>query len=109
SEGMTLLQGPSSFTSNDDYFGFLIEGFDSPPRIAMTYNPAYYPKLAEDSGLTKAKDLYAWYLSTDLQFPERIVRIAERTKKREKIIVRPLNMRNFTADVKIVMDLYNKI
>ncbi|HXL72072.1 MAG TPA: hypothetical protein VN963_00465, partial [bacterium] len=27
---MTQLRGPSSFTSNDDYFGFLLEGFDSP-------------------------------------------------------------------------------
>ena len=40
----------------------------------MTYNPPYYLELAEKSGLRKAKDLYAWYLSAEIELPERIVR-----------------------------------
>ena len=108
-EGMTSMRGPSSFTSNDDYFGFLLEGYDSPPRIAMTYNPAYYLALSEKAGLTKAKDLYAWYLSAQIELPERIVKIAERTKQREKITIRPLNMKKLFEDAAILKDLYNKI
>src|SRR4030095_15602443 len=64
-EGMTSVRGPASFTSNDDYFGFLAEGFETPPRIAMTYNPSYYLALTAQSGYTKAKDLYAWYLRSE--------------------------------------------
>jgi GNAT superfamily N-acetyltransferase len=109
SHGMTAMRGPASFTSNDDYFGFLLEGFDSPARIAMTYNPPYYLELAEKSGNVKAKDLYAWYLSAEIPLPERIVKIAERTMKREKITVRPLDMKNFERDTNIVRELYNKI
>ena len=106
---MTQLRGPSSFTSNDDYFGFLLEGFDSPARIAMTYNPAYYHELADKSGYHKAKDLYAWYLSAQIELPERIVRIAERTIKRERITIRPLNMKRLYEDANILKELYNKI
>ena len=42
-KGMTSVRGPASFTSNDDCFGFLADGFDAPPRIAMTYNPPLLP------------------------------------------------------------------
>ncbi|HEY5039989.1 MAG TPA: hypothetical protein VIJ93_13045, partial [bacterium] len=108
-EGMTSVRGPASFTSNDDYFGFLLEGFDSPARIAMTYNPPYYLELSEKAGYTKAKDLYAWYLSAEIELPERIVKIAERTMKRERITLRPLNMKRLMEDAAILKELYNKI
>jgi GNAT superfamily N-acetyltransferase len=108
-EGMAQLRGPSSFSSNDDYFGFLLEGFDSPARIAMTYNPPYYLELAEKCGYGKVKDLYAWYLSALIDLPERIVKIAERTMKRERITIRPLNMKRLFEDAAILKDLYNKI
>jgi GNAT superfamily N-acetyltransferase len=108
-EGMTASRGPSSFTSNDDYFGFLLEGFDSPARIAMTYNPPYYIDLAEKSGYAKTKDLYAWYLSAEVPLPERIIKIAERTMKRERITLRPLNMKRLFEDAKVLQELYNKI
>jgi len=108
-EGMTSMRGPSSFTSNDDYFGFLLEGYDSPARIAMTYNPPYYHDLSQKAGLTKAKDLYAWYLNAQIELPERIVKIAERTKQREKITIRPLNMKKLYEDAAILKELYNKI
>lgn len=108
-QGQTVMRGPSSFTSNDDYFGFLLEGYDSPARIAMTYNPPYYHELSEKSGLAKVKDLYAWYLPAMDPLPERIVRIAERVKKRERITIRPLNMKRLFEDAAILKDLYNKI
>ncbi len=108
-EGITSVRGPASFTSNDDYFGFLLEGYDSPARIAMTYNPPYYLQLAEKAGYTKAKDLYAWYLSAEIELPERILKIAERTMKRERITIRPLNMKRLYEDAAILKDLYNKI
>jgi GNAT superfamily N-acetyltransferase len=109
SQGMTELRGPSSFTSNDDYFGFLLEGYDTPARIAMTYNPPYYLQLAEKCGYAKAKDLYAWYLPAVGPLPERLVKIAERTMKRERITIRPLNMKRLFEDAAVLKELYNKI
>src|SRR6266446_1903029 len=108
-EGMTSVRGPASFTSNDDSFGFLAEGFDAPARIAMTYNPPYYLALAEQSGYTKAKDLYAWYLSADIAVPERIVKVAERAMKQHRITLRPLNRKKLGEEAKILKELYNTI
>jgi hypothetical protein len=54
--GMDTLRGPMNLSMNDEC-AFLLEGFDSPPMIMMTYNPCYYLELMEKSGLGKAKDL----------------------------------------------------
>ena len=43
-QGMTVIRGPLSFSTNDEV-GTLIDGFDEPPMIMMTYNPRYYPAL----------------------------------------------------------------
>jgi GNAT superfamily N-acetyltransferase len=75
----------------------------------MTYNPPYYLQLTEKAGYTKAKDLYAWYLSAEIDIPERIAKIVDRTMKRERITIRPLNMKRLFEDAKILQELYNKI
>ena len=38
-QGMTIIRGPLNFSMNDEV-GTLIEGFDEPPMLMMTYNPA---------------------------------------------------------------------
>ncbi|MBK8548554.1 MAG: hypothetical protein IPL63_14685 [Saprospiraceae bacterium] len=41
----------------------LIDGFDSPPMIMMTYNFPYYVDLMEKNGLQKEMDLLAYYVT----------------------------------------------
>ena len=57
--GLTSLVGPASPSSNYDY-GLLVEGFDDPPRLMMTYNPPFYKTLIENYGLQKIKGLLAY-------------------------------------------------
>ena len=45
-KGMTFMRGPLSPSMNYET-GLLIEGFDYPPAVGMTYNPPYYLKLIE--------------------------------------------------------------
>ena len=71
--------------------------------------PALLPAAGRKAGYAKAKDLYAWYLSAQADPPERIVKIAERTMKRERITIRPLNMKRLYEDANILKELYNKI
>ena len=51
-QGLNAMRGPANPSSNDE-FALLIEGFDDPPRIMMTYNPAYYMDLLDNYGLKK--------------------------------------------------------
>lgn len=101
-----ILRGPASPSSNYE-FGLLIKGFELSPRVMMSYNHRYYMMLLEQAGLKKEKDLYAWDISTDIGFTERIGRVAERQKKRHNIVVRSLNMNQFDREVRIMMEVYN--
>ncbi|MEO0069726.1 MAG: hypothetical protein ABIK18_02900 [candidate division WOR-3 bacterium] len=104
--GMTVLRGPMSPSSNDEW-GFLLEGFDKPPVIMMPYNPEYYLRLAENWGLRKAKDLFAFIKYADTPMPERLSALAERLRQNPRITVRPVNMRRLKSEMVIIRDLYN--
>ena len=54
SKGMTDILGPHNPSTNDE-LGFLVDGFNRPPVLLMTYNPPYYIDLIEQNGYTKAK------------------------------------------------------
>jgi ribosomal protein S18 acetylase RimI-like enzyme len=104
--GADTLRGPASPSSNYE-FGLLIKGFDLSPRIMMAYNHRYYMTLLEKAGLEKEKDLYAWDISADIGFTERIGRVAERQKKRHNISIRSLDKHHYDRDVRIMMEVYN--
>ena len=104
--GFTVMRGPMSPSINDE-IGFLIEGFDLQPVVMMPYTPQYYPKLAESYGFAKAKDVYAYRHDKNALELDRVKRLADVLAKRNKIVVRPLNMKNFQGDVDKVKDLYN--
>jgi len=107
SRGLTQMLGPCNFTSNHE-LGLLVEGFDSPPVVMMTYNPRYYIRHFEEVlGLKKAKDLWAWWLSAHVDPPERVVRIAEKVRAKEGIVVRPVNLKDFSAEARRIKEIYN--
>lgn len=100
------MRGPLNPSQNDE-IGFLLEGFDKPPAVMMTYTPPYYLDLAEKYGLKKAKDLYALYLDTKAPIPERIVRMVNLIQKRTRAKIRMIDMKNFNQDLQYVKDIYN--
>ncbi|NIO16740.1 MAG: GNAT family N-acetyltransferase [Deltaproteobacteria bacterium] len=105
-KGMEGVIGPVSFSTNDEV-GILVKGFESPPSIMMPYNFRYYGRLLEECGFQKAKDLYAYFTEYDGTTPEAIVRVSERMKRRTKVTLRKLDMKNFQEDLKIVSRIYN--
>lgn len=106
-KGVTAMRGPASPSVNDEY-GLLVAGFDRPPAVLMVYNPAYYQRLVEGYGFTKAKDLYAYYVHKDKVFTDKLVRVSEMLKKREGVVFRSLNMKDFDNEVAKIRELYNK-
>jgi hypothetical protein len=104
--GMTVLRGPASFSSNEEW-GLLVDGFDSIPSTMMPYNPPRYAALLESLGFEKAKDLLAYYLDNP-EPPERMVAVAEKMAARRGVTVRTLDMKHFSAEVDRIRDLYNR-
>jgi len=106
---MRTMRGPGCFTTNHDYLGLLVEGFERRPRIGMPWNPPYYRKQLEDAGLAKAKDLWAWDITPPGgEIPARIARFAERIKGRQDFTIRNFRMDRFWEDVEIVREIYHE-
>ncbi|MFY0522678.1 N-acetyltransferase [Archangium gephyra] len=105
-KGFTSVLGPMSYSTNGEV-GLLIEGFTTPPAIMTTYNPPWYAALLEANGFTKAKDLFAWELSSSTPPPEKVARIAEKIRQREGVTVRPVNLKQFDSEVARVKAMYN--
>lgn len=105
--GLTVMRGPVNPSTNDDC-GTLIEGFDSPPMVMMPHGRPYYPELLESFGLRKAKDLYA-FIVTSHEIPERLTRGAALARRANpEIEVRPMDKRRFREEVAAFRDVYNQ-
>jgi GNAT superfamily N-acetyltransferase len=105
---MTVLRGPTNPTLNDEA-GLLVDGFDSPPVLMMTYNPAYYVWLIEDQGFRKAKDLLAYWFSLEEEPLQRLSRVADRFRKREPdVIFRNVARGGLAKDLLKIREVYNE-
>lgn len=107
SKGMEAMRGPVSPSVNDEY-GLLVEGFEVPPYVLMSYNPPYYAGLIENYGIKKIKDLYAFEVDSKKVFTEKLKRVSEIVKKREGLVFRSLNMKDFPNEVRKIHDLYSR-
>ena len=105
---IAIMRGPINPSTNDEC-GFLLEGFNSPPMVMMTYTPAYYLDYMERCGLTKAKDLYAYItVIRDVAAGGRLEKLASAVKARVPgLTVRPVNMKQFPREVEAVKMIYN--
>ncbi len=105
--GVTAMRGPATPSVNDEY-GLLVDGFDKPPVILMPYNPEYYARLLETTGLRKIKDLFAFHVSEEHVFSERLARVVEAVRQKEQLTFRKLDFKNFKREVKLLKDVYNR-
>ncbi len=106
-QGMNLLRGPMNPSTNHEC-GLLVEGFNDPPTVMMTYNPPYYFKMLESWGCLKSKDLFAYDIDgRKAKFSDRLVVQSERLKKRGAVTFRPVRMSQFEKEIEIILDIYN--
>jgi hypothetical protein len=104
--GLTLMDGPIDYSSNYQ-LGLLVEGFDQDPYVMMPYNPRYYQGLLEGAGLHKAKDLWAYSLDVTQDPDPKVARISDKIRMKHGITVRPVDMKDFDAEVARIKKVYN--
>jgi GNAT superfamily N-acetyltransferase len=88
-----------------------VDGFETPPALMMPHNPRYYVTLLERAGFTKAKDLLVYQGGDPDHYkpvPERLARGTELIRQRMGVTLRPLDMKNFQAEVERIKELYNE-
>jgi GNAT superfamily N-acetyltransferase len=103
---VTAVRGPANPSVNDEY-GLLVEGFDSPPVVLMTYNPPYYDALISAYGFRKTKDLYAYIISQDDVYTERLERAVNIVRQRNRLTFRTMDMKHFKEEVDRIKVVYN--
>ena len=105
-KGMTRALGPFNFNANHEC-GLLVDNFDQDPLVMTVYNPPYYKDVFEALGLAKAHDMYGYWLDAG-PMPSRIAAVADRFMDRHpEVTIRPVNMRDYRAEVEIARQLYN--
>lgn len=105
--GMQRLLGPVNPSLNEEC-GLLVDGFDSSPVIMTPYNPRYYIDLITRAGFAKAKDLLAFHRDIAGSSIERLDRIVEVFRRRQKdIAIRPLHKATLKQDLQKIKNVYN--
>ena len=112
-EGMDTIRGPMNFSTNEEC-GLLIDGWNGPPVIMLTYNPRYYAEFIENAGYTKAQDLYAYLSDVSNIQPDgtglnpKVLRVAKRVRDRlEGITFRQIRMNDFDNEARAFMKIYH--
>jgi GNAT superfamily N-acetyltransferase len=110
--GMTAIRGPVNFSTNEE-LGLLVDGWDGPPVIMMTYNPRYYVDYIEGAGFHKAMDLVAYVMDLTPwgphgeNMPPKLLRVAKKVEQRGDFAVRKMDMRHFDEEVARFKHIYN--
>ena len=107
--GFDAMIGPVNFSTNDTA-GLLIEGYDMPPVVEMTYNKKYYRDHIEKYGFEKDMDLFAYMIKAG-KVSDKSVKLANALQQRLKnkgINIRKINMKDFKNEVAKIREVYNK-
>ncbi len=106
---ISVVRGPANPSMNHEC-GLLVDGFDSAPTFMNTYNPRYYAALIEGCGFRKSQDLYAFCKRTGplAEVIAKRASVVHRCQKRFNIQLRSLNVRNFKADVRLFLEMFNR-
>ncbi|MBX2900298.1 MAG: hypothetical protein KF775_11640 [Cyclobacteriaceae bacterium] len=108
SRGMQSMIGPVNFSTNETC-GLLIEGYNTAPYAMMPYNKPYYTILLSQYGLNKKIDLYAHkFISPSGEHKSvALLNALTRRLKYNGIIIRPVDLGNFSEEVKRIHHVYN--
>src|ERR1043166_2904480 len=104
--GMKCIRGPFNFSPNDEC-GLLVEGFNHPPTLMMPYSKPYYPALMDRLGYKSIRELLAYDYFRNSPDPEFLDRLSQRVRQKVQVTVRPLDLRNFEAEIERAFALYN--
>ena len=106
-QGIHTLRGPMNPSINYEC-GLQISAFDTKPFFMMTQNPEYYPTLVENQQYKKIKDLQAWIFERkNSNIEPRKMEIIKEIQTEYNISIRPLNIKNLTEELKLIVNIYN--
>lgn len=110
--GMQAMDGPINFGENDNNWGLLVEGFVQ-QGFGMPYHKKYYRIFFEEYGFKNYFEQYSYHREVRgadkkiVQFPERIMKIAEWLSVRPGYTFQHFDFRKKEKFVKDIVEVYN--
>jgi len=110
--GMEAMDGPINFGENDNNWGLLVEGFIQ-QGFGMPYHKKYYRAFFEEYGFKNYFEQYSYHRNVRgsnnkiVQFPERIMKIAEWLSRRPGYSFHHFDFRNRGKFEKDIIEIYN--
>lgn len=98
------ISGPFNLSINQEC-GILVDGFDTPPVVMMPHSPRWYGRLLEEQGFLPMKDLLAYKINVDFEFPRVMQLLINRFSSR--ITLRTLKRDQFAAEMEVLRDIFN--
>ena len=105
SKGMKTARGPLSLNMNEEV-GCLVEGFDTPPYVAMPHHMPYQGGLIERAGYAKVKDFFAWSYTVG-EPNKRVQRAVDEIKASPEVSARMLSLKHFERDIALFVEIFN--
>lgn len=102
-KGMRRILGPLNLSLNQEA-GLLVEGFDTPPSFMMGHAHPYHGARVEAQGYRKEKDLLAYLVKTDFEWPPVVKKITARAAA--DITLRPVCLARFSEELKILQTIF---
>lgn len=103
------LVGPICPDDDVEGRGLLIKGFDSPPVLMNSYNPAYYQTLLEENGFTKDRDFYAYFTNQITKLRERLEKVSDFARQKFKFRIEKVNIKFLDREIKDIVKIINRI
>ena len=110
--GIEAMDGPINFGENDNHWGLLVEGFMA-QGYGMPYNKQYYRDFFEAYGFRNYFEQYSYHSALRgegnkiVNFPDRIMKIAEWLSKRPGYSFRHFEFRNSRKYINDLCEIYN--
>ena len=108
SRGIKQVMGPLNLAFHHEC-GLLVDGFDKPPSMSMPYNPRYYGPLIEACGFSKLKDLFSFELHSSQGLPEKVARLAERTRASGAVSIRRIDTRDPMGEFRRIKSVFDSM
>ena len=107
-EGLNKIIGPANFSTNETC-GMLIDAYDSPPVVMMTYNKPYYNDFVVKYGFVKLTDLYA-YTVDPWKLSEKSIKLLDAIEQRlntKGIVIREIDKSKYFQEAEQIKEVYN--
>ncbi len=104
--GRSRMTGPVDLTPHER-LGLLTRGFSGYHHPGMPYNPPYYSSLFAGIGLETEVTLFGYHYDLRRPLPEKLVRVAARAGRNEKLKIRSVNFNNPEGEGEVFSLIHN--